>query len=451
MSAHAERVPRLPVRIEPLRGEAWLGYTRRVAAFYRTSWSELMGRVVPGGQHACRYPLTPRFSGIAATTATLAVFGRLLNLAPQEVAAMHLMAYDGSALTFGRDPYALFDPLMPAPSRGMLTARRLGRLVNVREPRSCPDCLRSGPGFQALSWRLSWHLICLDHGRPLDPESLGDLVITDACLEAQEVILDRLQPGVDSRRFFVDLENWLQAQMLSSSGKVVAPHSAPDLAEAVAAVTNPGFPCHQGLDAIATRRKRVLATRLLRSAVLPTTRRSGLELRNVPHLMPRRMFVPDLSDLCFPAHLRDARAATAIAAYMATTGATADEAELLIAPRYGRTAGALFDITTRLEREGRLERFWHAIAHGAAQLAAERIDYAARRAALQDEATYRTALAADPRAHRWMLKVWLVDQWACTFTDRQQRPSARSGRIEEFDIRHGRTLTAGIREVLQVA
>jgi hypothetical protein len=451
MSFPANRVPRLPVRIEPLHGESWLGYTGRAAAFYRTSWSELMSRVVPGGQHACRYPLTPRFSGIAATPQTLTVFGRFLNLSPAEVSAMHLMAYDGSALTFDRDPYAQFDPLMPAPSRGTLTARRLGRLVHVREPRFCPDCLRSRPEFRPLSWRLSWHLICLEHRRLLELGASDDSAIDDAVLDGQQMILDRLQTRLDNRRFFDDMENWLQAQPPSSTSQLVYPRSAQDLAGTVAAVTNPGFPCHQGLDAIAIQRRRRDATRLLRSAPLPIARRAALELWHVPHLMPRRMFVPDLADLCFPTHLRDGRAAAAIAAYMAATGAAADEAEHLTAPRGGRTAGALFDITIRLEREGRLEHFWNAIAHAAAKLADEQVDYPARRAALQDDATYRTALTADPRAHRWILKVWLVDQWACTFTDRQQRPSARSGRIEEFDIRHGPALTAGIREVLQVA
>jgi hypothetical protein len=79
-----------------------------------------MGPLIPEGPRTARYPYTPRFSGVAATEPTIGAFAAYFLLDRCEVHAMHLMSYDGSALTVPSHVHATFDPqiLDPGPGPG---------------------------------------------------------------------------------------------------------------------------------------------------------------------------------------------------------------------------------------------------------------------------------------------------------------------------------------------
>lgn len=61
-----------------------------------------------------------------------------------------------------------------------------------------------------------------------------------------------------------------------------------------------------------------------------------------------------------------------------------------------------------------------------------------------DEDVHLAAKTAEPNAYPRTIRTWLVDQWACTYTSSNVRPSVRDGSIEIFDQKYG----PGMREAL---
>lgn len=80
----------------------------------------------------------------------------------------------------------------------------------------------------------------------------------------------------------------------------------------------------------------------------------------------------------------------------------------------------------------------------------EDVNYRAREQVCLDERARTIAATVAPAAHVGMMRTWLVDQWACTFTTtRQARPSVRNGSIEHFDRRHGTQMRAALAQHLE--
>ena len=72
------------------------------------------------------------------------------------------------------------------------------------------------------------------------------------------------------------------------------------------------------------------------------------------------------------------------------------------------------------------------------------VDYRAREAICSDPAAFRVSIHAEPSAHQGMVRTWLVDQWACTYTSSRIRPSILDRSIEDFDRRFGPTMRTAL-------
>lgn len=98
-----------------------------------------------------------------------------------------------------------------------------------------------------------------------------------------------------------------------------------------------------------------------------------------------------------------------------------------------------------LEDEGRAEQFWRLCENAAVELLREGVDYRHREQVCYDDGAYLAATSAEPAAYVRTVRTWLVDQWACTYTSSNVRPSVRDGSIEHFDRQYG----PGMRSALE--
>lgn len=84
----------LPMRIDLLPGEAWLGYLRRVQREYRLDTPmRVLTPLVGDGTNSHSRPRTRRGYGIAAFATTYERLGDYFNLGPGEVRAMFVDSY----------------------------------------------------------------------------------------------------------------------------------------------------------------------------------------------------------------------------------------------------------------------------------------------------------------------------------------------------------------------
>jgi len=65
------------------------------------------------------------------------------------------------------------------------------------------------------------------------------------------------------------------------------------------------------------------------------------------------------------------------------------------------------------------------------------VDYRALEATCSNPEAFLAARKAEPSAHQGIVKTWLVDQWACTYTSSRVRPSVLDRSIEDFDGQFG--------------
>lgn len=434
---------RLPLRVEPLPGEWWRGYVNRVAVHYRVHPFDLMRTLDRRNRFERRHM---RWLGIAVTEGTALRLGTFFNLAPPEIHAMHLRAYNGSVLNFGDLDPATFD-LSRMVATDRLPMGAIGPLVQAARDRYCPECLAENPDHLAMSWRLHAHLVCTRHRtlltggahRPMRPVAIADEVVA-----GQNEVLSRLSPSVENAAFF----NHFEAQLKCSipGGWLVlarrvqeTPEQALHIFEStLARVTSPGFPDYQGLADWPP----YMAARYLRP---PRSLGFGGSREVFPRLLPMSLFVGGLSDLLHRAQIRQARAIAAVGALMSATG---DElgSSVVVLPtgRTTSTTALLLEHLTQMEREGRAEQFWALCAAAAADLIHEGIDYRHREQVCTDEEVYLVARSAEPSAYCRTVRTWLVDQWACTYTSSNVRPSVRDGSIEHYDRLYGPGMRAAL-------
>lgn len=441
----------LPVRVDPVLGESWAGYTQRVAAFYGVAWRALVRHTLLGASDASPSPLVlsllERIEGVAITNHTATALAHYFRLTPSQVLDMHLTRFDGSALTIDSRIRREFDPYCMSAARRYV--HELGAVWSTRRAATCPACLRESPHYRALTWRLRWHVVCMHHGVLITdaPADHNSFTATPPILAAQAEILRRLTPSDENQAFFQRLQLALQAAeglsvWVQPSLRRVLPAR---LAELLPVVTREAARATGSkLGGARGGKDYGPMERGLRNYVpLCSVRPVGPSLDHVPLLLPTRWFIPELSDLSYPMPMTAGRSAGAAAVALLAGGRIDD-----VRDRYGsRLHGPsrLLKLLQRLEQEGRLESYWAAARTAADGVLAEAIDYPMRTQMANDERTYehaRDVLPAEGQNHR-LLRTWLVDQWACTFTSTYRpRSSVVNGRIEDFDRDYGATLTA---------
>lgn len=432
----------LPLRIDPMAGEWWRGYMRRVATTYGVTPRDLMRPTGAISNHARR---DDRWSGIAATHETVDRLAAYLRLEPAEVSAMHLSAYDGSVLRFTKSDHRALDALLPS-ERRRLPDSRIGDLVAAQLDRWCPHCERQNPGSRAMSWRLQAHLVCRHHRVILRSGDLPgpEWPVPDEALEAQLEVLSRLGPSPEHADFFAHLHAQLARSVDPPRGVWNhALETAPErtleaFSVAVQRVTTPGYPDYQGLATWPV----PIAAGFVRS---PRTPRVSSWPNVFPHLLPTELFVLGLSDLLEGAPIREARTVAAIGATLSVTDESLRDAVQLLPERRRHAAtGAFVRHLVRLEQHGQAERFWQLCRRSGLALTQESVDYRARELLCHDERLHEAARTAEPAAYPRTIWTWLVDQWACTFTTSNIRPSVRDGSIEHYDRQFGAGMRAAI-------
>ena len=269
--------------------------------------------------------------------------------------------------------------------------------------------------------------MCTQHRTPLvvHADSAEDSAIDDAVCDSQDEVLRRLGPTEENAAFFNELHDQLNSAMgLRRRNPERQVHRPPEqvleeFRRSVAKTLAHGYPDYQGFGDWPVPR----AIRHLRPAHMLAC--PNPPLHSFPHLLPTYLFVPGLSDLLHRAQIRQARAIAAVGARMCATGNPLQVARELLPTRRRRATAQLFlTHLIELEREGRAEEFWRHCA----------------------------AAAAEPSAYVRTVRTWLVDQWACTYTSSNVRPSVRDGTIEHFDRDHGPGMRAALdRHLLWVA
>lgn len=438
---------RLPLRIEPLPGEWWRGYVTRVANSYGVLPRALLSRV-PGATVLTRHGLT--WSGTVATQEAIRELAHHFRLEPKEVEAMHLTVFNGSALRLAEEDCDLFDPTSPHRASKHPT-QKIGLIVSGQEDRWCPQCVAAAPGYRAMSWRLQTQLICVAHGELLvmSGQPAAQQLLTPEIADLQAHVLSRLRPSPDHSAFFVDLEGqlrrangrgWepLHLRAVRDPGKALV-----DLADAVRMALSRGYPDAQGLTGwpVQARNRHIRA---------PESMGFTDTWDVFPHLLPTPLFIGRFSDILFPAQIRDGRAIASVWTLLSATGCDLYTGiELLPARRRMSHLGKFVQQLVRMEREGRAELFWRECRAAVTTLIKDGVDYRARETACSDVGAYVAATTAEPVAHGGMVRTWLVDQWACTYTSSRVRPSILDRSIEDCDRLYGPGMRAALARIIE--
>lgn len=447
----------LPVRVEPRPDEQWAGYLDRVGAAYRLQRRTVLRHVLGIDlRGTARALAVERTLGIAVLESTAARFAHGLGIDPDAVNGMHLTRFHGSALHIPADARKVFDPSAVQPA-GRRHSPRLGFLWSPRRKASCPDCRRERPDHWPLSWRLRWHVVCVQHLQLID--EAGALTARHEpdsnAVAAQKVILDRLAVGEENQTFFEKLGIATAAYLRApaTSPRRLADASPLELIDTLPAAVDralnrsnrearPGpemwrpSPSRPWTDVPVKRRieERTPLTRRMTDAV---------ELARLPVLLPLRWLVPELADLTFPVPIHRGRAIAGVAVHILASGGDIDGARNRPGQRQGGPI-ALAHLLERLEAEGRLESYWDAVRSAVTGVLREGIDYSSRRAFMYDSGVYDAGLRVIPDGDQnaTVLRTWLVDQWACAHTSTYSpRLSTQTGRLEAFDRRYGQRLT----------
>jgi len=169
-----------------------------------------------------------------------------------------------------------------------------------------------------------------------------------------------------------------------------------------------------------------------------------------PHLLPTRLFVGRFSDLLFPAMVRDGRSVAALGTLMSATGSDLYTAIEFLPPRRRiRNLSKFFQQLVHLEHEGRAELFWRECRRAVIAVIEDDVDYRVREAVCSAPVSVHAAITAEPAAHQGMVRTWLVDQWACTYTSSRVRPSVLDRSIEDFDRCYGPGMRSALEQIVQ--
>ena len=169
---------RLPLRVDPVLGEAWPSYLERVASAYQCHPALLVAPIHDQWGRRLRRdrrPATVQGVGMARIT-TVAVAHRL-NLRVHEVQEMQLSAHDEVTVTLPRVVADTFDPVQGgAPIHRLADTGWIGRSAGRRW---CLRCEQMDPGVRLLHWAYPWVVMCLRHREllhPYDPDTTQEVM-----------------------------------------------------------------------------------------------------------------------------------------------------------------------------------------------------------------------------------------------------------------------------------
>lgn len=133
----------LPIRLQPMPGEAIDSWLEAIAARTNTAWGDLLDAVGLPAPAGGGYP-----SWTIALTDTEATNLRAATGSEADHPQMTLTRFNGTALCIDQDSRRL--------RRDVAWTRRTGS-------RFCPHCLSSNGGRWKLEWRLGWSFACIEH------------------------------------------------------------------------------------------------------------------------------------------------------------------------------------------------------------------------------------------------------------------------------------------------
>ncbi len=144
----------LPVRVEPVPGEAFDSWTERLAAGLRVEHGTALFAI--GAASSPRWDGFAGFWNVMVAAEQLEEIARRCRLGVDKEAGMLLASYDGRALDCS--VLALGD----GASYRSFVQRSHPRFLSGSS-RACPGCLADDDGAWLLSWRLPWSFACRRH------------------------------------------------------------------------------------------------------------------------------------------------------------------------------------------------------------------------------------------------------------------------------------------------
>lgn len=361
-------LPRLPVHVEPYRGEAWVGYTRRVAEHHGTTRAILMRHVYAASGFSIVSEVNWRDIGVCADDTTYLHFARVFALDVAQVRAMHLQRYARSAWPEAIEPGtgAMIEPLtqgfdpirtrLDPPTRLPIQSDMLDGIVPRRMNRHCDLCLRDKPDYYSIKWQVTWLPACVEHRRLLTengqrPHATKRLA---AVLEAQAEI-ERVadDPLDDTLLVHYILAYFRQRHRLAH---VTGEAAAKMLPEALT-VCQGDSPLHRLINCRG-RRLRNHFDREISQLIPEGVKISRHRLANIECALPEDLIIGDLTDILYPSGISHINRLVTIAVRFGSGESWHD------ATTHHPEAMMFWEFTEALrtlEEAGRLEAFWWAV------------------------------------------------------------------------------------------
>ncbi len=454
-------IPPLPVRVEPVPGEAWHGYLRRTAFAVGVQHPlDLLAPFLPSTQTSHRAIRMRRSLGIAALQASYKRLANHFHLDDHEIRAMFLQHFETISCRWDATHRERLDPL----NRSEESIVWAPAVRSHKALAHCPSCRSEDPHHWSLTWLTTCQAICPHHGewltpaadwrpRPASPEETSIqvkiLTILDGdgdeipWTEPETFISDLLIMATawTGRRDTIDTVIPAGRHLLSPPGIPIPDAVRKPIERRVAqnrtthdlnfAWGDPG-------------RSRVILdlTRLpdpphyavlVRYREPPIEPVAGLSSNpsHHPELLPLHLYLPDLALLCGDIPLNRGRTLCAAAVWQLGVGAPWGHGHIRTTPMR-----PLAHLQATLEHAGRLERFWDHVTESARAVTDARIDYRARHQAITTE-TIAAVAAAAPDVRRPVIELWLHLHWAC----RRLRGRPETQDLADIHASHGALLT----------
>lgn len=455
---------RLPVRVEPLPGEAWCGYLDRVTAAVHTTTRRLRQHLGLG-PHGDAWVPSHRDHGVTMAPQTRARLATLLDLPDVQLARMQLQHFDGTVLHMSPELINALDPSVQPDGRNYAgtNIHRAGWAEYRPFVRACSACRAERPEVWLLSWRLHWHVLCVVHEQLIDEPSVSPGTVRgvdDEFVVAQERMLALAdgrsdssgRPAADITRDVmaaIELElfaldppdkprdltpspaqtaDLLPAALdwvLGSHGTVLDLRpglidTRAQLRNAELLVTRRQLATTSPVRAAVTRRLATPPSRVPQLLLVDIAPEYPVELSHVlarrvpgciPQCIPMDLYRGDLSDLLYPTPLRYGRLAAAIACVI-----SAQQCSPITAARTlhlpANAAWRLATVWQQLYEDGRDDRAWDAVGHVLRALAKRGIDYPARRRLAETPEAVRLAVSVADPIEETIARRWLSEYWA---------------------------------------
>lgn len=459
----------LPIRVEPIPGEAWHGYLRRTAlALGVQQPMELLAAFLTTVHQARRALRMRRSLGVAATPETYTRLSTHFHLHDHEIRSMFLEYFKTISCRWDATHRERLDPL----AQGDLGTVWAPAVRSHKALAHCPSCRSEDPHHWSLTWLTTCQVICPHHGLWLTPANSWDRLLAspdETSVQAQILMIlagdGDCVPWTEPDTFIADLliiaTNWTGRQdtfdtlipagrhLLNRPGSTpISSHVRRPIEHRVAenrTTHDLNFAWGDPL------RSRVILdlTRLpdppdyavlVRYREVPTPRPGDLSTNpaHYPELLPIDLYCPNLILLCGDMPITRGRGLCAAAARHLGIGPPWGQGHRLTQP-----IRPLAHLQAALEQAGHLEDFWHQITEAARALTHSAIDYTTRSQALTPETLAAVTVGAPALPPR-DVEGWLHLYWAC------RRPQGRpeTADLAMFHIEHGEQLEALTTQVM---